>query len=462
MHIVQISPGAGSRFYCENCARDDSLIRGLRARGHTVTPGSLYLPPTGVPSADPPPLFYGAVGLYLRHRFPALRHAPPWISRLFDSETLLHLAGGMSGTTEAGGLEALTLSMLRGEEGGQAQELDHLVRWLSQVRPQVVHLSNCLLLGIARRVRRELGIPVVCSLQDEDTWIDSLSQEGRNAAWGLLRERAEDVELFLPVSRYYCAFMAERLKRPAEGFTVVPIGIDPQGFPSAEGELPWDPPTIGFLSHLSRSMGADILAEAFMLLCEEGRWPGLRLRFTGGSTGADAVFLRSVRRSLARAGLHDRVDFVASFDRAARLRFLSSLSVLSVPVRHGEAFGTFILEALAAGVPVVQPDLGGFPELLEATGGGLLYRPNTPAALAAALAELLSQRERAHQLGRKGRRAVLSGYTAAHMAARLEEAFEGVATAAAGRTRAAGPPRPSGTTGDAAAGASQGTGGAAG
>jgi glycosyltransferase involved in cell wall biosynthesis len=281
-------------------------------------------------------------------------------------------------------------------------------------------------MGIARRVRRELDIPVVCSLQDEDTWIDSLNPDSRNEAWELLRDRAAEVELFLPVSRFYSEFMAHRLSLPLERFAVVPIGIETEGFPLEAPELSWDPPAIGFLSHICESMGAEILAEAFVLLCRDGRWPRLRLRFAGGSTGADTAFLRTLRRRLARHGLSERVDFVRSFARPDRLRFLASLSVLSVPVREGEAFGTFILEALAAGVPVVQPRLGGFPELIGATGGGVLYEPNTPDALAAALGGLLADRERARELGRRGSRAVRSAYTAEHMAVRLEEVFDQV------------------------------------
>jgi glycosyltransferase involved in cell wall biosynthesis len=216
------------------------------------------------------------------------------------------------------------------------------------------------------------------------------------------------------------------LSLPESRFAVVPIGIETEGFPREPGELPWDPPVIGFLSHICRSMGADILVEAFILLCRERRWPHLRLRFAGGSTGADSSFLRSIRRRLAQEGLSERVDFARSFARPDRLRFLASLSVLSVPVREGEAFGTFILEALAAGLPVVQPRLGGFPELIEATQGGVLYEPNTPEALAAALGELLADRSRARELGRRGGQAVMEGYAAGHMAARLEEVFQNV------------------------------------
>jgi len=435
MRIVQIIPGSGGRFYCENCARDDSLTRALRARGHEVIVGSLYLPTTE-PGNAPVPLFYGAVNLYLGQRFPAFR------SRLFDLEFFLRLAGRLSGATAAADLEELTLSMLRGEEGGQAPELERLVRWLAEVRPEVVHLSNCLLLGTARRIRRELGIPLVCSLQDEDTWIDAMRGPARARAWQLLRERAADVDVFTPVSGHYARFMAERLGVPEDRLTVVPIGIDIEGFPTPRGKpptaplaaSPTRPPAIGFLAHVSESMGAGLLAEAFLRLSADGpaagrgpasfsRFPGLELRFMGGSTAGDAPVLRAIRRSFARHGLLHRLKVYRSFTRPERIRFLSSLTVVSVPVPGGEAFGTFQLEAMAAGVPVVQPRLGGFPEVVEATGGGILYEPNTPEALAAALGTLLADPSRARALGRAGREAVLARYTAAHMAAGLEQAF---------------------------------------
>jgi len=422
VRIAQILPGSGSKFFCENCARDGSLVRGLRDRGHEVVLGSLYLPLDGSPAASPPPVFFGAVNLYLHHRFPSLGRLPPWLERLLDSDTVLRLAGCLSGATDAAALEGLTISMLRGEEGSQAEELERLMAWLAEVRPDVVHLSNCLLLGIARRVRRELGIPVACSLQDEDSWIDALGEEARAAAWGLLRERSADVDLFLPVSAWYGRFVGERLGLSAERLAVVPIGIDLEGFPAAAAERRPGPPVIGFLSHLCERMGAGILAGAFVRLASDGRFPGLRLRYAGGSTGADASFLRALKRDFG--GLRERVRFVGSFRREERIRFLSSLTVLSVPVQGGEAFGTFILEALAAGVPVVQPRLGGFAELVTDTGGGLLYEPNTPEALAEALAELLEDPRQACAMGAAGRQAVLARYTAGHMAACLEAAFD--------------------------------------
>ena len=425
MRIAIIAPGTGLPYYCENCMRDGSISRALSHRGHEVINASLYLPPPEGSGASKNrlPVFYGAINLYLRHRFPTLRRLPGWMKRALDSEALLKMAGVMQGASDAAGLETLTLSMLKGEEGGQAAELDRLVHWLGKARPDVAYLSNCLLLGTARRLRGELGIPVACSLQDEDTWINAMEPAVRSAVWAALRARAADIDLFLPVSDYYRHAMAGRLSIPADRMEVVPVGIDIRGFPDEPAALPFDPPSIGFLSRISERMGAGLLVDAFIKLCTQERFPGLRLRFAGGGTSRDAPFLRAVERKLSRLGFRDRLDHVHSLGRAQIAAFLGSLTVLTVPVRGGEAFGTFMLEAMAAGVPVVQPALGGFPEVIEATGGGVVYRPNTADALAASLSELLADREKARALGAAGFRAVRAHYTVDRIAGRLERAF---------------------------------------
>jgi glycosyltransferase involved in cell wall biosynthesis len=103
-----------------------------------------------------------------------------------------------------------------------------------------------------------------------------------------------------------------------------------------------------------------------------------------------------------------------------------------VPERRGQAFGLYILEALASGVPVVLPRSGAAVELLEATGGGTLYEPNDPPSLAAALAELLADAERARDLGARGRQAVLEKFNAERIAGKLVGVFQEVASRPAG------------------------------
>ena len=108
--------------------------------------------------------------------------------------------------------------------------------------------------------------------------------------------------------------------------------------------------------------------------------------------------------------------YTESPDHSSKVKFLRSLDVLSVPTTYREPKGLYILEALAAGVPVVQPRHGSFPELIEATGGGLLVNPNDPEDLAHTLGKLLADVAHREGLGRKGREVVRQRFTAERMA----------------------------------------------
>jgi glycosyltransferase involved in cell wall biosynthesis len=420
MRIAFIAAGSGPRFYCENCARDGSLARALGARGHHVETASLYLPISGENGRDAP-LFCGAIGLYLRHQVPLVRRAPRWAQRILDARPLLSIAGRLSGATTPRALQDLTLSMLRGDAFTSAADAEALPRWLESVRPDVIHLSNALLIGLAEPLRKAIGVPVTCTLQDEDTWIDAMDREAREEAWRIMTRHAASVDLFLPVSSAFGKAMAVRMGLSSDRYRVVPIGIDVDGEPRPK---PVDgPAVIGYLSRIALDMGAELLADAVLLLAGEGRFPDLRLHMTGGATAADAPVLRSLRRRFAAAGLSDRLFIEPAFDPLSRRRFLEGVTVLSVPVPRGEAFGLFMLEAMAAGVPVVQPRLGGFTELVEDTGGGILYEPNTASALAQALSSILADRGRTRDMGLAGRQAVVTRYSSAAMAEAMESAF---------------------------------------
>ncbi len=425
MRVIHIIPGSGGSFYCENCFRDSAVVKAMRAMGHDATLVPLYLPlfldypdvTTGSP------VFFGAVSLYLRERVPLLRRLPLRRLRFLDSPRILRWAAKQAERTRASGLEELTLSMLRGEHGRQAAELDQLAAWLeTEGKPDVVHLSNALLLGLARRIRDRLNVPIVCSLQDEDTWIDAMGEHAANRIWETLAERARDVDLLIPVSESYSGVVAEKLGIPAERMRVIHIGIDPDGYvaPSA----PREPPAIGYLSRLSPSLGLDILLEAFILLKKAPHFDTLRLRATGGTTADDKPFVDGLRQRAQDAGVADAFEILPGFRREHRIEFLKSVRVLSVPVPGGEAFGTYLLEAMACGVPAVQPDVGAFPELIAATGGGITYEPNTPEALADALAGLLDDPQRLAALGTAGLKSVAANFSVDRMARDLIQVYQ--------------------------------------
>jgi len=424
MRIVQITPGSGPDFYCENCLRDSALVVALRARGHDVLLVPLYLPlGTDVPAAaGRTPVFFGGINVYLQQKLALFRRTPRWLDRLFDARPLLGWAAHRAGMTRPEDLGETTLSMLRGEHGRQAKELERLVDWLaSQHRPDIVSLSNALLLGLAREIKSRLAVPIACMLQDEDAFLDSLPEPYRHEAWTTVRNHMSDADVLLPVSRYYADVVERRFVPPAGRTRVVYPGIDLAAY--APAPAPPDPPAVGFLAQMSPAKGLDVLVDAYVRLRRRGRVAGVKLRVAGGRTTAEEPFVEALRGRLAAEGLADDVEFLLHPDPKAKAAFLRSLSVLCVPEPRGEAFALCVLEALASGVPVVEPRLGVFPELLEATGGGVLYDPGHAEALADALEGVLAEPVRARDLGARGRAAVVERFGVERMADEVASAF---------------------------------------
>ena len=405
MKIVNIVPGFGGTFYCGNCLRDSGFVSALRKAGHQAMILPVYLPLTINGDVQDTPVFYGAVNIYLKQIFPLLRHMPGWMEHMLNSAPLLKIAASKAGSTRAHGLEELTESMLMGKQGHQGKELDELVHFLKHhEKPDVVHFSNALLLGMARQIKEEVCVPVVCSLQDEDVWVDVMTEPYRVKIWNLLAEKARDVDAFVAVSNYFAGVMKSKMALPAEKVFVIPIGINPADYEFHS--TPPDRPAIGYLSRIYEDNGFGVLVDAFILLKSRRGFENLRLHATGGMTGDDKHFFNEQLKKLQKAGLSSDIHVFENFLPEDLHTFFKSVSVLSVPVLKGEAFGLYQLEALASGVPLVQPALGAFPEIIEATHGGLLYEPNTPEALATSLASIINDRAGLQQLGANGRKAV--------------------------------------------------------
>ena len=426
MKIIQLTPGSGDNFYCENCLRDNDLVKALRQQGQDALLVPLYLPgrmeETGCEQNLP--IFFGGINVYLQQKFSLFRRSPRWLDRLWDARTLLNWAAGRVSMTRARDLGETAISILRGEEGRQVKELDRLVNWLaSEAKPDIICLSNAMLAGMARRLKEQLKAPVVCLLQDEDEFLDALEEPYRETAWQILRERVADVDLFIAVSNYYASVMGERLKLNAQKITVVYQGILLEGFEPAPS-IP-KIPTIGYLSRMCPDKGLDRLTEAYLLLKKHDQLQQTRLRIAGGKTRADDDFINRLRRQLIAGGVWDDVEFLESFERPMRQDFLRTLSVLCVPERRGESSGRYVLEALACGVPVVQPRSGVFTELLELTGGGILVSEAGDAnELAQALEKLLLVPDQARALGIRGRKAVCEQFNVEGTARQLVEIFQ--------------------------------------
>src|SRR5215813_5480908 len=124
--------------FCGNCLRDNALVTALRRQGHQVLMIPLYLPLTldeEDQSADTP-IFFSGINVYLEQKSAWFRRAPHWVHQLLSSNSLLNWAARWAGKTRADELGPLTLSMLRGEAGNQARELEELIGWLkTQTKP---------------------------------------------------------------------------------------------------------------------------------------------------------------------------------------------------------------------------------------------------------------------------------------------------------------------------------------
>lgn len=420
MRILQLTPGTGT-FLCGSCLRDNMLVQALCDLGHEAYIAPLYLPfALEQGEASNEEVHMGGINVYLQQLAPWLRFLPRFLHDRLDSPGLLRWAAGRSKMTAAPGLGALTLSMLRGEEGRQKAELARLIEWLRELpRPDVVLLSNAMLVGMAREIRAALGCPVLCTLQGEAPFLDALPAPYAERCWAALAERSGEVDGFLAVSGYTAELMGERLGLAPERLHVVWNGIelgDLAGISRTPGERP---PTIGFLARMCRDKGIDQLVEAYLWVRE--RLPEVRLAAAGVVLNEDKPLFEQLRGRLRVAGVEPGAALRGPVSREGKLELLAGVDVFSVPARYGESFGLYLLEAWAAGLPVVQPRHGAFPELIEATGGGLLYGGTQPADLGQPLLDLLEDPQRARKLGAAGRAAVHGRFSAERMARDVEQ-----------------------------------------
>jgi len=425
MNIVQITPGAGG-MYCGNCFRDNALVGGLRRLGHSTLMVPLYLPLT----LDEPdnsagtPAFFNGVNVYLEQKSALFRQAPHWLHEALASPKLLKWASARAGRTRAADLGEITLSVLQGEEGNQARELEELLAWLKlQPKPDIIFVSNALMIGLVRRLKSELCAPVVCMLQGEDTFLDALPESHRAACWKTVTARAAEADLFIAPSRYFGDRMRARLGLRAESVRVIHNGISLEGYPPPSStefrDVKSATPILGFFARMCHEKGLDLLVDAYVLVRERNRIPELKLRVGGGCGPADEPFVEAQRRKLQAAGVLGDVEFFPNLTRQAKIEFLRSLTLMSTPALYGEAFGLYVIEAMAAGVPVVQPRHAAFPELIEATGGGIICEP-TPGGLAQTIEHMLHDPIALGSLAEAGRRAVFQKFSAEQMSEEYE------------------------------------------
>ena len=414
--------------------RDNAQAVELLARGHQVTLLPLYTPTNpDEHNVSRKRVLFGGISIYLQQYSSFFRTAPRFLDRLWDSPWVINAFASRSLSTDPSLLGDLTISMLEGSNGVLRREFDKLLEWIAdEPVPDVINLPNSLLISLAGPLRRALNRPICCTMQGEDLFRSGLVEPYRTQAINLIRAQVRDVDHFISVSDYYVPIMAELLRIPSDKVSVVPLGINLAGYerPSAgdlasrslgEGGF-----RVGYFARVSPEKGLHVLAEAYTHL--RARAPGAKMRLdaAGYMNGAQAPYLDGIKRDLAKAGLAGEFMYHGAVDRDGKLAFLRTLDVLSVPAPYDEPKGTFLLEAMGEGVPVVQPRRGAFTEIVEKTGGGVLVPPDDPKALGDALYALSQDRARLDALGRRGFDGVRAHYSIQHSTDRLLAVYERV------------------------------------
>ena len=319
----------------------------------------------------------------------------------------------------------MTVSMLRGERGFQAKEIDKLLEWLrSEPRFDVINLPYALLLGLAGPLRRELKAPICCTLQGEDLFLDGL---------GAVESQPVDVadprgdgsrRRFLPVSEYYRDFMT--------GY----LGIPREKMRSCRSGSTWTATACGrrcasrrsrsaIFARIAPEKGLHTLAEAYRVLRE-------RTKENRPASSPPATCRRSISpistRSAARCGN-------GGSRRSSSTRRGGSRQKIGVPAIAGRVLGADDLRraeghvpARSDGerVPVVQPRRGAFPRSWRGQAAAD-RRARRSDALADAFLCALANPDRARRWAARARRACASTMTSRRrMAEAAESAYESV------------------------------------
>lgn len=421
MKLTYLTAGAAGMF-CGSCMHDNTLAAALTRIGVDVQLIPTYTPiRTDEHDVSVDRVFFGGVNVFLQQKYALFRYLPSLLDRLLDQPRLLRWATSRGIEIDPKELGSLTVSMLRGRHGYQCKEVRRLCQWLAHSAcPDLIVMTNLLIGGCIPEIKRRQNVPVLVTLQGDDVFLDALTEPYRQQAMDQIGRLIDSIDGFLVHSQFYAEKMTEYFGLPPERIHRVPLGIDTADFlllgDPAERLRADQPRRIGYLARLTREKGFHILVDAFIELRRRSGFEDVQLYAAGWLGNEHRAWAEAEFAKLQVAGLQESFHYVGSVDRAGKLEFLSGLDLFTVPTMYPDPKGLFVLEALAAGVPVVQPDHGAFPELLQQTGGGRLVLPNNPVALADELADLLNQPAQRQSLASAGRQAVLQHFNSHSMA----------------------------------------------
>ena len=285
-------------------------------------------------------------------------------------------------------------------------------RWLREGRFDVVHVHEPASVSLSLLVCMIADGPIVATFHAATTRSMLLAALG---PWA--RPWLERVTGRIAVSDFARRVQVEHLGGDA---VIIPNGVHVPAFatgPTLPGRRRGGAPTVGFLGRYDEPRkGLPVLLDAMRSVVDEH--PTARLLVAGRGDPAELD-------RLVGDGLRPHVELLGELSESDKAAFLRSVDVYCAPNLLGESFGVVLVEAMAAGAPVVAADLDAFARVLEDGTAGVLVRRGDPAALAAELSALLRDPARRAALTAAGRRAA-AAYDWSVVAARILTVYETV------------------------------------
>lgn len=369
MKIAYLTAGAAG-MYCGSCLHDNALAKQLIRLGNDCLLIPVYTPiRTDDENVSIDRVFMGGLNVFLQQKLPWLAYSPQWIDNFLNQGWLIQKLTKNVGKTSPKLLGSLAVSMLDGIHGRQRKEFARLLGWLtSDIAPDVIVFTNLLIGGGIPELKRRSTAKIVVTLQGDDIFLDSLPAKYREMAIDRLKRLVPMVDAFIVHSHDYAARMSELLAIPSRQIHVVPLGIPTKDFitssPSCIGPAS-DTFTIGYFARMAQEKGLERIVDAFLALATKPGFGHLHLKLAGWMGPQHEDLWSRLKGKLEEAGLSKRWEYCGSIERSDKATFLNSLDLFCVPTVYAEPKGLFLLEAVACGVPYLQPSHGAFPEIHE-------------------------------------------------------------------------------------------------
>jgi glycosyltransferase involved in cell wall biosynthesis len=426
--IIYLTAGAGGMF-CGSCMHDNALSKALSEHGWNIQLVPTYTPiRTDESNVSVDQVLFGGVNVYLQQKIPLLRYVPAALDRFLDSPWLIRKVTSRAMETNGTMLGKLAYSMLLGSKGNQKKEVKKICKWLALSKPDLIIFSNILIGGCIEDIKREVEVPVLVTLQGDDVFLDSLKEPFKSKCINRIKELVDKVDGFIVQSEFFLGYMSDYFAIDPTKIHVTPLGINVEDFSSfLSHDRTTNAPaekTIGYMARLAKEKGLHHLVEAFIELKSQPNTNHIKLKVAGWLSPENESYAKSQWERLRLTGLENEFEYLGSIDRESKLEFFKQIDLLSVPTEFLEPKGIYALEAMAAGVPVVLPRHGAFPELIDQSGGGLLFEPGETEQLVAHWIDLLSDNERRIELGKRGQRFVHSERNAMSMAEATSELIQ--------------------------------------